>query len=337
MGGRTGRGCGRTRGRFGDQGNGRIDGQGGQVGGQGSEVNDGVNRDFIKNNDHRGCTYKEFLACNPKEYDGKGGAIMYTHWIKKIKSVQDMSGYRDNQKVKYTVGSFIGMDRDSRFTSRFWQSMQKALGTRLDMSMAYHLQTDGQSERTIQTLEDMLRACVLDLEGIWDVHLPLVEFSYNNSYHSSVRCAPFEALYVSPQTHIPLRPNLEVLHRKYHSPIMWTEVGKGQLIGPELVQETSEKILQIKDRLKHARGRQKSYVDKRRKPLEFSVGEYVLLKVSPWKCVVRFGKKRKLTPRFVRPFEIIERIGPVAYRLDLPEDLNGVHDTFHMFTLRRFG
>ncbi|GJW81611.1 reverse transcriptase domain-containing protein [Tanacetum coccineum] len=207
MGGRTGRGCGRTRGRFGDQGNGRIDGQGGQVGGQGSEVNDGVNRvpdfstiiaqqlqnllptivaqDFIKNNDHRGCTYKEFLACNPKEYDSKGGAILYTHWIKKIKSVQDMSGCRDNQKVKYTAGSFIGMDRDSRFTSRFWQSMQKALGTRLDMSMAYHLQTDGQSERTIQTLEDMLRACVLDLEGIWDVHLPLVEFSYNNSYHSS--------------------------------------------------------------------------------------------------------------------------------------------------------
>ncbi|GJX62320.1 hypothetical protein Tco_0295220 [Tanacetum coccineum] len=97
MGGRTGRGGGRTRGRFGDQDNDRIDGQ---VGGQGSE-------DFIKNNDHRGCTYKEFLACNPKEYDGKGGAIVYTHWIKKIKSVQDMSGYRDNQKVKYTVGSFI--------------------------------------------------------------------------------------------------------------------------------------------------------------------------------------------------------------------------------------
>ncbi|GJX17596.1 putative reverse transcriptase domain-containing protein [Tanacetum coccineum] len=210
-------------------------------------------------------------------------------------------------------------DRDSHFTSRFWQSMQEALGTRLDMSTAYHPQTDGQSERTIQTLEDMLRACVLDFGGSWDVHLPLVEFSYNNSYHSSVRCAPFEALY----------------GRKCRSPIMWAEVGEGQLIGPELVQETTEKISQIKDRLKAARDRQKSYADKRRKPLEFSVGDYVLLKVSPWKGVVRFGKKGKLAPRFVGPFEIIEKVGPVAYRLDLPEELNGVHDTFHVSNLKK--
>ncbi|GJV95031.1 putative reverse transcriptase domain-containing protein [Tanacetum coccineum] len=140
----------------------------------------------------------------------------------------------------------------------------------------------------------MLRACVLDFGGSWDVHLPLVEFSYNNSYHSSVRCAPFEALY----------------GRKCRSPIMWAEVGEGQLIGPELVQETTEKISQIKDRLKAARDRQKSYADKRRKPLEFSVGDYVLLKVSPWK-------------------------GPVGYRLDLPEELNGVHDTFHVSNLKK--
>ncbi|GJX49787.1 putative reverse transcriptase domain-containing protein [Tanacetum coccineum] len=145
--------------------------------------------------------------------------------------------------------------------------------------------TDGQSELTIQTLEDMLRACVLDFGGSWDVHLPLVEFSYNNSYHSSMRCAPFEALY----------------GRKCRLPIMWAEVGEGQLIGPELVQETTEKVSQIKDRLKAARDRQKSYADKRRKPLELSVGDYVLLKVSSWKGVVRFGKKGKLAPRFVGP------------------------------------
>ncbi|GJR54209.1 putative reverse transcriptase domain-containing protein [Tanacetum coccineum] len=217
------------------------------------------------------------------------------------------------------VAISIISDRDSHFTSRFWQSMQEVLGTRLDMSTAYHPQTDGQSERTIQTLEDMLRACVLDFGGSWDVHLPLVEFSYNNSYHSSVRCAPFEALY----------------GRKCRSPIMWAEVGEGQLIGPELVQETTEKISQIKDRLKAARDRQKSYADKRRKPLEFSVGDYVLLKVSPWKGVVRFGKKGKLAPRFVGPFEIIEKVGPVAYRLDLPEELNGVHDTFHVSNLKK--
>ncbi|GKB31982.1 putative reverse transcriptase domain-containing protein, partial [Tanacetum coccineum] len=135
--------------------------------------------------------------------------------------------------------------RDNRFTSRFWQSMQEALGTRLDMSTSYHPQTDGQNERTIQTLEDMLRACVLDFEGSWDVHLLLVEVSYNNSYHSSLRCAPFEALY----------------GRKYRSPIMWVEVGEGQFIGHELVQETTEKISQIKDRLKAASDRQKSYAE----------------------------------------------------------------------------
>ncbi|GJR15452.1 putative reverse transcriptase domain-containing protein [Tanacetum coccineum] len=178
-------------------------------------------------------------------------------------------------------------------------TMQVALGTRLDMSTDYHPQTDGQSERTIQTLEDMLRACVLDFEGSWDVHLSLVEFSYNNSYHSSVRCDPFEALY----------------GRKCRSPIMWVEVGEGQLIKPKLVQETTEKISQIKDRLKAARDCQKSYVDERRKPLEFSKG--------------------KLAPRFVGPFEIIEKVVPVAYRLDLPKELNDVHHTFHVSNLKK--
>ncbi|GKA14956.1 putative reverse transcriptase domain-containing protein [Tanacetum coccineum] len=129
----------------------------------------------------------------------------------------------------------------------------------------------------------MLRACVLDFRGSWDVHLPLVEFSYYNSYHSSVRCASFEALY----------------GRKCRSPIMWAEVGESQLIGPNLVQETTEKISQVKDRLKVARDRQKNYADKKRKPLEFSVGEYVLLKVSHWKGVVCFRKKGKLALRSV--------------------------------------
>ncbi|GJW29395.1 putative reverse transcriptase domain-containing protein [Tanacetum coccineum] len=165
----------------------------------------------------------------------------------------------------------------------------------------------------------MLRACVLDFGGSWDVHLPVVEFSYNNSYHSSMRCALFEALY----------------GKKCRSTIMWAEVGEGQLIGPELKQETTEKISQIKDRLKVVRDRQKSYDDKRRKPLKFSVGDYVLLKVSPWKGVVRFGKKGKLTPRFVGPFEIVEKVGPVAYRLNLPEELNGVYDTLHVSNLKK--
>ncbi|GKD26165.1 putative reverse transcriptase domain-containing protein, partial [Tanacetum coccineum] len=134
--------------------------------------------------------------------------------------------------ARYGVPISIISDHDSCFTSRFWQTIQKALETRLDMSTAYHPHTDDQSKRTIQTLEDMLRACVLDFEGSWDVHISLVEFSYKNSYHSSVRCALFEAFY----------------GRKFRSPIMWAEVGEGQLIGLELVQETTEKISQIKDR-----------------------------------------------------------------------------------------
>ncbi|GJR14027.1 putative reverse transcriptase domain-containing protein [Tanacetum coccineum] len=227
--------------------------------------------------------------------------------------------YLNEIVARHGVPISIISDSDSHFTSSFWQSMQETLGTRLDMSTAYYPQTDGQSERTIQTLKDMLRACVLDFGGSWDVHLPLVEFLYDNSYHSSVRCAPFEALY----------------GRKCRSPIMWAEVGEGQLIGHELVQETTEKILQIKDILKAAPNHQKSYADKRRKTQVFSIGDYVLLKVSPWKGVVCFGKKGKLAPRFVGPFEIIEKIGPIAYRLDFPKELDGVHDTFHVSNLKK--
>ncbi|GKB38153.1 putative reverse transcriptase domain-containing protein [Tanacetum coccineum] len=173
--------------------------------------------------------------------------------------------YLNEIVARHGVLISIISDRDSRLTSRFWQSMQETLGTRLDMSTSYHPHTGDQSERMIQTLKDMLRARVLDFAGSWDVHLPLVEFLYNNSYHSNVRCALFEALH----------------GRKCRSLIMWAEVGEGQLIGPELVQETTKKISQIKDRLKDVRDRQKSYADKRRKPLEFSVGDFVLLKVLP--------------------------------------------------------
>ncbi|GJW14613.1 putative reverse transcriptase domain-containing protein [Tanacetum coccineum] len=227
--------------------------------------------------------------------------------------------YTNEIVARHGVPVSIISDRDGRFTSHLWQAFQKALGTRLDMSTAYHPQTDGQSERTIQTLEDMLRACVMDFGGSWDTHLPLIEFSYNNSYHTSIKCAPFEALY----------------GQKCRSPVIWTEVGESQLIGPEIMQETTEKIVQIKERLKTARSRQKSYADKRRKPLEFQVGDRVLLKVSPWKGVVRFGKKGKLAPRYVGPFEIVERVGPVAYRLKLPQELSCVHDTFHVSNLKK--
>ncbi|GJS18261.1 putative reverse transcriptase domain-containing protein [Tanacetum coccineum] len=188
------------------------------------------------------------------------------------------------------------------------------------MSTTYHPQTDRQSERTIQILGDMLRACVMDFRGSWDTHLPLVEFSYNNSYHKSIKCAPFEALY----------------GRKCRSPVIWAEVGESQLIGLEIVQETTKKIMQIKERLKMAWDRQKSYADKKRKPLESNVGDRVLLKVSPWKGVVRFGKKGKLAPRYVGLFEIVECVGLVAYRLKLPQELSCIHDTFHVSNLKKY-
>ncbi|GKB72038.1 putative reverse transcriptase domain-containing protein [Tanacetum coccineum] len=158
--------------------------------------------------------------------------------------------------------------------------------TQLNMSTAYHPQTDGQSERTIQTLEDMLRACVMDFRKGWDRHLPLVEFSYNNSYHTSIKAAPFEALY----------------GQKCRSPICWAE---------------------------------KSYADRRRKPLEFEVGDKYMLKVSPWKGVIRFGKRGKLNPRYIGPFRIIAKVGTLPYRLELLEQLSRVHSTFHVSNLKK--
>ncbi|GKB73223.1 putative reverse transcriptase domain-containing protein, partial [Tanacetum coccineum] len=182
--------------------------------------------------------------------------------------------------IRHGIPVSIICDRDPRFTSNFWRSLQKALGTSLDMSTAYRPQTDGQSERTIQTFEDMLRACVIDFGNGWVKHFPLVEFSYNNSYHASIKAAPFEALY----------------GRKCRSPVCWAEDREVQLTGPEIVQETTEKVIQIKQRIQAARDRQKSYADLKRKLMEFQVGDRFMLKVSPWKGVVRFGKRGKLNP-----------------------------------------
>ncbi|GKA39192.1 putative reverse transcriptase domain-containing protein [Tanacetum coccineum] len=198
-------------------------------------------------------------------------------------------------------------------------SLQKALGTNLDMSTAYRPQTDGQCERTIQMLKDMLRASVIDFGNSWDQHLPLVELSYNNSYHTSIKAAPYEALY----------------RRKCRSHVCWSEVGDSQLTGPELIRDTTEKIVHIKNRMLTARSRQKSYADRRLKPLEFEVGDMVLLTVSPWKGVVRFGKRGKLSPRYVGPFKIIARVGPVAYTLEFPKEFQGIHSTFHVSNLKK--
>ncbi|GJT41522.1 putative reverse transcriptase domain-containing protein [Tanacetum coccineum] len=185
---------------------------------------------------------------------------------------------------QHEVPISIISDHDSHFTSRFWQSLQNDLGTQLDMSIAYHPKTDGQSERTIQTLKDMLRACVIDFGKGWEKHLPLIEFSYNNSYHASIKAEPFEALY-----------------------------------GLKIIHETTKKIVQIRQHLQAARDQQRSYANVRRKPFEFQIGDRVMLKVSPRKGVIRFRKRGKLNPQYIRPFKILERIGLVAYKLELPE------------------
>nr|GEW54370.1 putative reverse transcriptase domain-containing protein [Tanacetum cinerariifolium] len=202
--------------------------------------------------------------------------------------------------ARHGIPVLIICDRDPRFALNFWKSLQKALGTSLDMSTAYHLETDEQSERTIQTLEDMLRTCVINFGKGWVNHLSLVEFLYNNSYHACIKATPFEALY----------------GQKCRSPICWTEVEEAQLLGQELIQETTTKIIQIKQRMQASHDRQKSYADLKRKPIEFQIRYMVMLKVSPWKGVVRFGKRGKLNPKYVGPFKKCHADKPLAVPLD---------------------
>ncbi|GKD81552.1 putative reverse transcriptase domain-containing protein [Tanacetum coccineum] len=196
--------------------------------------------------------------------------------------------------ARHGVPVSIVSDRDGQFTSNFWQDFQEELGTKLHMSTAFHPQTDGQSEQMIQTLEDMLRACVINFGSNWDDHLPLVEFAYNNSYHASIKMPPYEML----------------SGRRCKTPVCWDEVGSIELASTDVVLVTTEKIETIRERLKAAQ-------------------------VSPWKGVLRFKNKGKLSPRFIGPFKILKRVGEVAYVLELPEEIRGIHNTFHVSYLRK--
>nr|GEW78686.1 retrotransposon protein, putative, Ty3-gypsy subclass [Tanacetum cinerariifolium] len=203
--------------------------------------------------------------------------------------------------------------------ARLYLSGIKAFGTELSMSTAYHSETNGQSERTFQTLKDISRASVIDFGKGWVNHLPLAEFSYNNNYHASIKAAPYEVLY----------------SRKCRSPVCWAEVGEAQLTGPKMIQEIMEKIVLIKQRIQAAQDRQKSYTDLKQKPMEFENKDRVMLKVLPWKGVVRFGKQGKLNPRYVRPFKVLAKVRKVAYRLEPPQQLSRVHHTFHVSNLKK--
>ncbi|XP_010684432.1 uncharacterized protein LOC104898992 [Beta vulgaris subsp. vulgaris] len=199
-------------------------------------------------------------------------------------------------------------------------SMEEGFCTKLKLSTAFHAATDGQTERAIQTLEDMLRACALEFQESWLKSLNLVEFSYKKSYHASIQRAPYEALY----------------GRKCRSPTCWSDISDSLVLGPDLIQDTVEQVKVIQARMKAAQDRQKSYADLHRKPISYAVGYRVLLKVSPMKGVARFGQKGKLSLKYVGPYEILERIGEVAYRLAMPPELSRVQYVFHVSQLRRY-
>jgi transposase InsO family protein len=192
---------------------------------------------------------------------------------------------------KHGVPKTIVSDRGSIFTSAFWKQLHEALGSRLDFSTAYHPQTGGQTEKTNQILEDMRRACTLDFGGSWEEHLPPAEFSYNNSYRSSIQIAPFEALY----------------GRKCRSPICRYETGAGKEFHWDYVKERQHAIDLIRDRLKIAQSRQKSYADLKMRIWEPQVGDMVYIRISPMKGVHRFGVKGKLSPRYTGPFKILSQ------------------------------
>jgi hypothetical protein len=194
-----------------------------------------------------------------------------------------------------------------------------SLGTKLLHNSAYHPQTSGQTERVNQIIEDMLWACVLEFPQKWDESLPFAEFSYNNSYQESVKMAPFEALY----------------GRQCCTPLNCSKPRESWFFWLDLVKEMEEKVQRIIHNLREAQARQKSYADKRRQPLYFQVKDYVYLKVSPMKGVTHFGVKGKLAPRYIGPFPILERCGPVAYRLQLPKTLSVVHNVFHVSQLKK--
>ncbi|KAI3494637.1 hypothetical protein L1887_40554 [Cichorium endivia] len=237
-------------------------------------------------------------------------------WIPKVDELRKLI-LDESHRSRYSIHP--GADKMYKDLTEYywWPGMKKDVALYVGKCLTCS-KTVKQKEQ-FKHWKDMLRACAIEFKGNWDTHLPLIEFSYNNSYHTSIQCAPYEALY----------------GRKCRSPLCWVEIGDRQLTRVDLIQETTDKIAIIRDKLKIARDRQKSYADNRRKPLEFQVGDKVLLKVSPWKGLVRFGKKGKLSPRYVGPFEIMERIGPVAYKLQLPQELSAIHDTFHVSNLKK--
>jgi hypothetical protein len=213
----------------------------------------------------------------------------------------------------------IVSDRETQFTSRFWENLHEAMDTKLNFSSAYHPQNDGQTERVNQILEDMLRACALKDKRSWDKCLPYAEFSYNNSYQESLKMSPFEVLY----------------GRRCRTPLFWNEPGENQVFRLEILRGAERQVQVVRENLQLAQSRQKSYADHRRRNLSFKVGDFVYLKVSPMRGLRRFKIRGKLAPRYIGTFKVLEQRGEVAYQLELPPQLSDVHDVFHVSQLRK--
>jgi hypothetical protein len=213
----------------------------------------------------------------------------------------------------------IVSDRGTQFTSKFWEKLHESIDTKLNFSSAYHPQTDGQTKRVNQILEDILRACALKDNQSWDKCLSYAEFSYNNSYQESIKMAPFEFLY----------------GRKCRTPLVWNEPGENQIFGPDILRKGERQVQMVRENLKLAQSRQKSYADNRRRELRFQVGDYVYLKVLPMRGLHHFKIRGKLAPRYIGPFKVLEKRGEVAYQLELPPQLLDVHDVFYVSQLRK--
>ncbi|KAL0362171.1 UNVERIFIED_CONTAM: Transposon Tf2-11 polyprotein [Sesamum calycinum] len=282
-----------------------------------TKVQEGKNNQFIIQDD--GMLLNEKRVCVPNVEELRTKIMHEAHYAPyAMHSVKAEHQAPDGKLHPLSIPEWKWEKRSSIYFS-FLGKLAKGFRNEIAFSTVFHPQTDGQSERTIQILEYMMRACKTEFRGNWDDHLPLMEFAYNNSFHSSIGMAPYEALY----------------GRKCRSSICWDIEGLRQLEGPELVQQTVDKIQTIKKCLKAAQDRQKSYADKHRREMEYEVREKVFLKVSPWRGILRFSKKA-MSPRYIGPYEILERVGPLAYRLALPAELSQIHDVFHISMLRRY-
>jgi hypothetical protein len=197
--------------------------------------------------------------------------------------------------------------------------LHETLDTQLRFSCTYHPQTDGQTERVNQILEDMLRSCALQYGRSWDKSLSYAEFSYNNSYQESLKMAPFEMLY----------------GRRFRILLFWSEIGERKIFEPDILQEAEKQVRVVSKNMRIVQLRQKSYANHSRRELSFDVGDFLYLKVSPMRGLHHFKVQGKLTLRFIGPFKITEKIGEVAYQLELPPQLSDMHNVFHVSQLKK--